>query len=118
MLTKRTSESRPQKNYIVLGSIGEPLTQCTSVHHILRVFFDLMTRRLFIRPRESILMMFLVHERLLDQGLLQGDIEFNSILCNPNHNPSTLNGRRKSPIPSNYRSIGEILYVFPFHVEL
>jgi hypothetical protein len=50
--------------------------------------------------------------------LLQGDIEFNSILCNPNHNPSTLNGRRKSPIPSKYRSIGEILYVFPFHVEL
>lgn len=60
-----------------LASVGQPLSQCRSALHLLKVIYDATE----------------THLRLLGKGILHGDMSWFNILCNPWHDKKTLGVR-------------------------
>ncbi|KZV79453.1 hypothetical protein EXIGLDRAFT_782324 [Exidia glandulosa HHB12029] len=63
-----------QKEIVHLASLGDPLNKCTSVLHLLKVFYDAIE----------------THFRLYkERGVIHRDLSWFNILCNPWHDPKT-----------------------------
>ncbi|EJD48514.1 hypothetical protein AURDEDRAFT_162472 [Auricularia subglabra TFB-10046 SS5] len=62
------------KELVYLASVGQPLSQCKSALHLLKVIYDAAE----------------THLHLLTEGILHGDMSWFNILCNPWHDNATL----------------------------
>ncbi|EJD48483.1 hypothetical protein AURDEDRAFT_183400 [Auricularia subglabra TFB-10046 SS5] len=92
-VTSRTvslGASERVQEIVHLASIGDPLSQCRSALHLLKVVFDAIG----------------VHENLLGEDIIHRDLSWFNLLCNPRHDPAT---EKIKPVKSGVPSIDFIL---------